>query len=651
MLDVSGEERSFGQSIAEGGFTPQSRYTNLRRGLNIAMGNRLVANEKDPISEEAIRDELSRILGSSMFVQSDRLGRFLRFTVETTLAGEEETLKEYLIGTEVYERRSFHPGEDSIVRTEARRLRRKLKEYYESVGKEDPVFIYYRPGSYVPVFRSGGAHDGSGNGILRDTSRIEPFIEGRGIRIAVFPFFDASRSALSGMCAQLITDELIHELVRTDGFRVIAASSVAPLAAQGLDIPSLAGKLDVQIVLEGTVREDNNHLRITSRVVNAADGFHIWSERLEIEPDTQNLFEISERIASALISRIRPEQSLIRKQRASVGTSILAAYPLVLAGEALLDEGSLADTEAALSKFQEVTQKEPDYARPICGIAQSYCEMALRGMPNSAIAISHAKEAAQRATKLDPEMILVPACMGCVLALSWRWSDAEMNFQHALSLGENAGTYRQYALFLAALGRFEEAWDYLQKAQQIDPFSYRQKVVYAKLFHLSGRYENGVKHISEQSVYGRFPIESEVYRAMMLISLDRRDEAKNLAQSLLGKAGTQPAVMSTVAEVLAMCGRTPTASRIAGEYNLFSADSPISKFRQALLSLALGNSNKALSLLSAAYEEREAELVWLGRDPRLDMIREDPGFAVLVREVMPKISSLRVEDSRDSKGI
>jgi len=84
MLDVSREERSFGQSIAEEGFTPQSRYTNLRRGLNIAMGKGLVADEKDPISEEAIRDELSRILGSSMFVQSDRLGRFLRFTVETT---------------------------------------------------------------------------------------------------------------------------------------------------------------------------------------------------------------------------------------------------------------------------------------------------------------------------------------------------------------------------------------------------------------------------------------------------------------------------------------------------------------------------------------------------------------------------------------
>jgi DNA-binding NarL/FixJ family response regulator len=109
---------------------------------------------KNTVSEKAIRDELSRILESSLFSQSDRLGRFLRFTVETTLTGKGETLKEYVIGTEVYDRQaSYRPNEDSIVRSEARRLRSKLKEYYESVGKDDPVFIYYRPGSYVPVFR------------------------------------------------------------------------------------------------------------------------------------------------------------------------------------------------------------------------------------------------------------------------------------------------------------------------------------------------------------------------------------------------------------------------------------------------------------------------------------------------------------------
>ena len=157
----------------------------------------------EKISDDAVREVLSRILGSAMFIQSDRLSRFLRFTVEATLAGEAEMLKEYLIGTEVYGRKPpYHPNTDSIVRSEARRLRNKLREYYESAGKHDSVFIYYRPGSYVPAFR----HQRN----LPD----DPI-------------------ATDLTLGQLLTEELVP---------------------QALDLPFVDRTLDVQIVFEGTVR-------------------------------------------------------------------------------------------------------------------------------------------------------------------------------------------------------------------------------------------------------------------------------------------------------------------------------------------------------------------------------------------------------------
>jgi len=107
-----------------------------------------------PVPEKAVRDQLVRLIESPVFAQSERLVRFLRFTVEATLTGKSGTLKEYSIGTEVYDRlASFNPSDDSIVRSEARRLRTKLKEYYESLGANDPVLICYQPGSYAPVFR------------------------------------------------------------------------------------------------------------------------------------------------------------------------------------------------------------------------------------------------------------------------------------------------------------------------------------------------------------------------------------------------------------------------------------------------------------------------------------------------------------------
>jgi hypothetical protein len=156
------------------------------------------------IAQEAIREELSRILESSIFIQSDRLGRFLRYTVETTLEGDAETLKEYLIGTEVYDRKPpYHPSVDSIVRSEARRLRSKLKEYYESEGKNDSIFIYYRPGSYVPAFRSRDKREDGG----------------------------------------LATDRALRELL------------TAGLVAKTLEVASVSREIiNLQIVFEGTVR-------------------------------------------------------------------------------------------------------------------------------------------------------------------------------------------------------------------------------------------------------------------------------------------------------------------------------------------------------------------------------------------------------------
>jgi len=298
MLDAS---EVLGRDADPGGLravlTVPPGHTAVRNGVVDGVG---VQKSKGEISEEAIRDALSRILESSIFAQSRRLSRFLRFTVETTLAGEEETLKEYLIGTEVYQRKpSYDPTEDSIVRSEAYRLRNKLKKYYESVGKGDPVFIYYRPGSYVPVLRL--RHSQNGDGIVKDAAPGELFLEGSGIRVAVLPFADASRGNLSTACAQIITDELIHELVRTDGLRVTAASLVA---AQPRDIPEIARKLDDKIVFDGTVHQNKNKLLVMSRIINA-DGFQLWSERFETEADPHGVFKLSEKIVSVLVSRIR----------------------------------------------------------------------------------------------------------------------------------------------------------------------------------------------------------------------------------------------------------------------------------------------------------------------------------------------------------
>jgi TolB-like protein len=155
----------------------------------------------------------------------------------------------------------------------------------------------------MPIFRNKQRR-GLNVTAKNHTSRFQ---RRHGIRIAVLPFLDTPGCTSCGIYAQLITDELIHELARIDGILVTAASSVAPLVARAVDVRSLAQELDVQIVFEGTVRQDDNLLRVTSRVIDPANGFQIWSERFDTEPTLQDLPIAVSKVASSLVNHIQTQ--------------------------------------------------------------------------------------------------------------------------------------------------------------------------------------------------------------------------------------------------------------------------------------------------------------------------------------------------------
>jgi hypothetical protein len=139
------------------------------------------------IAEDTVMQALDRILRSARFVNSVRLSKFLRYTVDQTLQGHAESVKEYTVGINAYGRRSdFDPSQDTIVRTEARRLRLKLKEYYEREGEHDDILISFELGSYVPIFRHKARRKES-----TGRSKLPATTIGRdsdGMRVAVTPF-------------------------------------------------------------------------------------------------------------------------------------------------------------------------------------------------------------------------------------------------------------------------------------------------------------------------------------------------------------------------------------------------------------------------------------------------------------------------------
>ena len=587
----------------------------------------------EDISEQEVRTELDRLLQSAPFLQSDRLARFLRFAIENALAGNTDVLKEYVIGTEVYDRKPpYHPSQDSIVRTEARRLRAKLKDYYESEGKQNPVFIYFRPGTYVPLFRRNESL--AGVALQAPSPQSDLLVKGDGVGVGVLSFVDLSNRPLSALCAQGVTEELIHNLTRTDGIRVIARPSPPQLIEVPQDIPALSLRFGLSTVIEGTVREDYNRLRITARVLGS-DGFQMSSHRFETEASAESLVQVQEQIATAFASRARPEQSSVRRRRAAPSALTLAAYPLILHAETLLDEGSALNLPASLQKFQQARELAPGYARPYCGISHCNMELALRGTSPASTLVSVAREAALRAIELDPEMIESYSCLGSAQALEWDWENAEKSFLHGQALGSHVGAARRFAVFLAILGRDDEASYHLDAAQRIDPFSNRQKVARARFLHITRRFEEGLRPLSEPFIYGPLPVEARFLLALMSAHLGNKEQAKQLIESIRPASGGQLPMLAGIAEVLALSGETEEAHKIVRDFKLLSLDSPISRFRQALLSLALDDGQSALSLLALALEDREPELIWIGVDTRLDPIRKEIGFEEIARKVFP----------------
>jgi tetratricopeptide (TPR) repeat protein len=263
----------------------------------------------------------------------------------------------------------------------------------------------------------------------------------------------------------------------------------------------------------------------------------------------------------------------------------------------------------------------------------------LRGASPSSTLVSIARESALRAIELDPEMIESYSCLGSAQALEWDWESAEKSFLHGQGLGFQVSASRQYGIFLAALGRYDEASHHLEAAQRIDPFSNRQKVARAKFLQIRGRFEEGLRQLSEPLMYGPLPVEARFLIALMAAQLGKKEPAMELIEGIRSDYGAELPMMAGIAEVLAMTGDKEEAKRIARGLKLLSMDAPISRFRQALLAMAMEDSEGALSFLKLAVEEREAELVWIGVDPRLDGLRNTPGFQALVHKVVPALES------------
>ena len=253
----------------------------------------------DVVPATAVREQLARIVNSPGFVSSARLSRFLTHIVDRTIEGELNSLKEFSVAMEVFDRSSdYDPEIDAIVRVQARRLRAKLKAYYEEgPGTNDPVLIALRPGSYMPIFRRLDTRP------LKECEQIGPTLERAPASVAVLPFVNMSPDPEQDYFCDGISEEIINSLTHVAGLKVIARTSAFQFKGVSIDIREVGRRLNADVVIEGSVRKAGAQLRITGQAIQAESGHHLWSETYRRE--LKNIFDIQEEIAESVAGLIR----------------------------------------------------------------------------------------------------------------------------------------------------------------------------------------------------------------------------------------------------------------------------------------------------------------------------------------------------------
>ena len=459
--------------------------------------------------------------------------------------------------------------------------------------------------------------------------------------IAVMPFDEVGLDQARQHSGEGIADELTTQLGRESGLKVAARTSAFALKGRKLDAREIGRTLGVDALLEGSVIQVKDRVRVAVRVVNTRDGYQIWSNAWDQPLD--GMPAIQEQILTEVLQVLEGGRS--RRDSPVGGTVVVEpeAYHMYLQGRYLWHQRTRDSLKRSVELFERATVLSPGYAPAFSGLADAYAVLGFYDYLPPAQAFPRAKAAAQRALDLDARLAHAHASLGYVaLYYDWNWAEAEAAFERAIALNPSYSVAHQwYANYLTARGRFDEAGAAMRRAQEVDPLSliasaalgwvhfyqrdYDAAVAQCRrtlelnprfeLAHLwagwaheaAGRYADAVRHLTEA-------VRLSSDGAVALASLGR-------AQAL---AGDRAGALQTLAKL----HRTH--------------DAYLPAFEVAKLHLALGQRDEAIAWLRRAHAERSHSIVFLSVDPQLDLLRHDARFVELESRVAtaPKAGAL-----------
>jgi TolB-like protein/tetratricopeptide (TPR) repeat protein len=293
--------------------------------------------------------------------------------------------------------------------------------------------------------------------------------------IAVLPFTNLSGDASKDYFSDGMSEELLNLLARVPGLQVASRTSAFAYKGRNVDIRQVGRELGVETVLEGSVRQAGDQVRITAQLIDTETGFHLWSDTYERQ--LADIFQVQDEIAGAIVDRLRiqlaPQEQQLA-QRTHAPTQNVEAYELYLQGRAVWKKRGEANLKRAIELYQAALGHDPAFARAHAALASSYVVMAgyTKEQGDEKRFNPLAEGEARQALVLDPNIGEAHAVLAQLNSDRGDYLDAESGFFFGISLEPNEPTpHHWYSILLAKVGRLQAALTQARRAYELDPAS------------------------------------------------------------------------------------------------------------------------------------------------------------------------------------
>jgi TolB-like protein/DNA-binding winged helix-turn-helix (wHTH) protein/tetratricopeptide (TPR) repeat protein len=458
------------------------------------------------------------------------------------------------------------------------------------------------------------------------------------IMVAVLPFKNLTGDDTQDYFSDGLTEEMIAQLGRLDPkeLGVIARTSVMHYQHSSEKVDQIGSELDVQYVLEGSVRRDSQKVRINAELIEVDGQRQLWAQQYDRE--LTNLLVVQAEIAREISDSI--QQTLGSPQHSEpIRTPTLTpqayqAYDLCLKGLYFWNKRTGQGLQQAIVYFQQAIAVDPNYAPAFAGLSNTYALMPGYMLAPAAEYMPKAREAAVRALQTDDELPEAHVALALILEnYDWDWNSAEKEYRRAIELNPNYATaHHWYAEFLTWQGRFDEALRESESARRLDPLSLIIAADRGAILYFARQYDRSIEQFQNvlemDPSFGRAHLGIDAY-----MQLGRFDEALAKVEEWRRLSGDGTNIRSRLVYIYGRTGQKDKARAELRKLEAMNAARPQDPVAMAVAYIGIGNNEAALSSLEKAYAERSNLLTALNVEPVYDPLRQDARFQELLRRV------------------